>query len=158
MGVGALCVFAARLQQAWFPGTRVTQDVMIVAIYTVFIINCFFLCLVVLLQSGKGGGMAGIGGGGSGSATVFGNRGATTFVQKLTIASAALFMALSMLLAYLSTTSSATDAGEFRPAAVAPVEMPGAIPLELAPVEEGESAPLEVIPMEEETLPGDGGE
>lgn len=100
---------------------------MIAAIYTLFIVNCFFLCLIVLMQSGKGGGMELMGGGGGGgSATVFGNRGATTFVHKLTIGSAALFMFLSMLLAYLSTTPTAVDPSSFRQAApVAPAQGAG---------------------------------
>lgn len=100
---------------------------MIAAIYTLFVVNCIFLCLVVLMQSGQGGGMELMGGGG-GSSTVFGNRGATTFVHKLTIGSAALFMSLSMLLAYLSTSPTAVDPSSFRPAEEAPAQMGDGLP------------------------------
>lgn len=60
----------------------------------VYIIACLFLILVVLLQAGKGGGMGAIGGGGS--STVFGGRGAATFLTRLTGIMAALFMLLSV--------------------------------------------------------------
>ena len=50
-----------------------------VALVTVYVIICFFLILVVLLQQGKGADIAGAFGGGS-SQTAFGARGATTFL------------------------------------------------------------------------------
>lgn len=86
---------------------------MIAAIYTLYILNCFFLILTVLLQAGRGGGISFAGGGGGGSATVFGASGASTFMQKLTVASAVTFMTLSMLLAYLSSDGGAAADGEF---------------------------------------------
>jgi len=42
------------------------------------------LIVVVLLQSGKGGGLAGAFGGGGGSQAIFGGRGAATFLSKAT--------------------------------------------------------------------------
>lgn len=74
----------------------------IAALYVLFVINCLFLILVVLLQAGKGDGLAvlGAGGGGGGGDTILGNRGAATFLSKLTVASAVLFMLLSVVLAY----------------------------------------------------------
>ena len=69
---------------------------------------CLFLILTVLLQAGKGGGMGAAFGGG-GSATVFGGRGAGNFLTKLTTASAAAFMILSILLARMSVDTSAID-------------------------------------------------
>ena len=53
------------------------------ALVTIYVIICFFLILVVLLQQGKGADIAGAFGGG-GSQTAFGARGATTFLHKLT--------------------------------------------------------------------------
>ena len=70
----------------------------------VYVIVCAFLILVVLLQSGKGGGMGSIGGGAAGSTTVFGGAGAGNFLTRLTAIAAALFMILSATLAYLSTS------------------------------------------------------
>lgn len=76
---------------------------MIAAIYVVYVLTCLFLILVVLLQAGKGDGM-GAAFGGAGSNTILGNRGAATFLSKLTVASAVLFMLLSIVLAYHSST------------------------------------------------------
>ncbi|NOZ86720.1 MAG: preprotein translocase subunit SecG [Deltaproteobacteria bacterium] len=74
----------------------------ILAIFQVFL--CFFLILVVLLQSGKGADMGAAFGGGS-TQTMFGARGAQTFIGKLTTITAILFMGNSILLAYLSSSS-----------------------------------------------------
>lgn len=56
------------------------------------------LILVVLLQSGKGADIGATFGGGS-SQTVFGGRGAATFLSKVTSAVAVLFMISSLILA-----------------------------------------------------------
>jgi preprotein translocase subunit SecG len=63
---------------------------------------CVFLILVILLQTGKGGGM-GVAFGGA-SQTVFGPRGAGSFVGKATGIVAALFMITSMVLAFVSSS------------------------------------------------------
>jgi preprotein translocase subunit SecG len=77
---------------------------MITFLTILYVLVCLFLILVVLLQAGRGGGMGAAFGSG-GSQTVFGGAGATNFLQKLTVASAALFMILSATLAYLSSSS-----------------------------------------------------
>jgi len=69
-----------------------------------YVLVCFFLIAVVLLQSGKGGGLGSALGGG-GSQTVFGGAGAGNFLTRLTAICAALFMVLSATLAYLSSGS-----------------------------------------------------
>ena len=61
------------------------------------------LIMVVLLQSGKGAGMGAAFGGGS--QTLFGARGQTTFMHKLTAGMAILFMTMSVVLATLSASS-----------------------------------------------------
>ena len=63
---------------------------------------CLFLILVVLLQSGKGGGM-GIAFGGGGSQTVFGGSGAGNFLTKATAVTACIFMLTSVSLAYFAS-------------------------------------------------------
>ena len=73
---------------------------MYIALVTVYVIICFFLILVVLLQQGKGADIAGAFGGG-GSQTAFGARGATTFLHKLTTGAFIGFVVLSMLLSIL---------------------------------------------------------
>lgn len=70
-----------------------------------YVLICFFLILVVLLQSGKGGGMGSAFGGTSQS--VFGGAGAGNVLTRLTAIGAALFMVLSATMAYLSSSSEA---------------------------------------------------
>ncbi|HYX21536.1 MAG TPA: preprotein translocase subunit SecG, partial [Thermoanaerobaculia bacterium] len=67
---------------------------------TIYVVICFFLILVVLLQQGKGADIAGAFGGGS-SQTAFGARGATTFLHKLTTGAFVGFVLISMLLSIL---------------------------------------------------------
>mgnify|MGYP003572137669 CR=1 FL=1 len=64
---------------------------------------CLFLILVVLLQSGKGGGLRSAFGGGA-SQQIFGGAGAGNLLTRLTAAFAFTFMALSVWLAFLSTS------------------------------------------------------
>ncbi|MBW2464391.1 MAG: preprotein translocase subunit SecG, partial [Deltaproteobacteria bacterium] len=70
----------------------------------IYVMVCIFLIMVVLLQSGKGGGMGALGGQAAGSQTVFGGAGAGNFLTRLTAICAALFMILSAALAYLSSS------------------------------------------------------
>ncbi len=66
---------------------------------TVHIIICVFLIFIVLIQSSKGAQMGAAFGGSS--QTIFGSRGATTFLSKFTTAMAIIFMVTSLLLAFL---------------------------------------------------------
>lgn len=68
-----------------------------------YVFVCLFLILVVLLQSGKGGGLGSAFGGGA-SQQIFGGAGAGNLLTRLTAGSAFLFMVLSVLLAFLSTS------------------------------------------------------
>lgn len=67
-----------------------------------YVLVCAFLVLVVLLQPGRGG-MGGAFGSGMGQ-QVFGGAGPTNILQKITAICAALFMVLSILLAYMSSS------------------------------------------------------
>lgn len=97
---------------------------MTLAFTILFVLNCFFLILVVLLQAGRGGGLS-ISGASAGSATVFGASGGATFLQKLTVGSAVGFMVLSMVLARLSSSHSGVSEGMFiDPDAEAGLEAP----------------------------------
>lgn len=58
----------------------------------VHVLVCMLLIGAVLLQSGKGGGLAGSIGGGMGSSSVLGGRTATTFLSKATTVLATVFM------------------------------------------------------------------
>ena len=70
------------------------------------ILVCFALVLTVLLQSGKGGGLAGGAFGGT-AQTVFGGRGATDFLTRATMVLGATFFATSLVLALMSSNSRA---------------------------------------------------
>jgi preprotein translocase subunit SecG len=73
------------------------MSILIGLIYTIHIVVCFFLIVVVLLQSGKSGDIAAAFGG-MGSQTAFGPRGAATALSKATTWSAVLFMLTSITL------------------------------------------------------------
>jgi preprotein translocase subunit SecG len=80
---------------------------MLIALTIVHILICFFLIVVVLLQSGKAADLAGAFGG-MGSQTAFGPRGAATLLSKATTAAAVLFMLNSIALGVLHTRQSGT--------------------------------------------------
>ncbi|MFQ5638011.1 MAG: preprotein translocase subunit SecG [bacterium] len=72
----------------------------------IYLIVCFAMTLVILLQSSKGGGLAGaFGGGGGGMGAVFGGRGAATFLSRITTGLAIAFLSLSLLLSFLNRGS-----------------------------------------------------
>ena len=66
----------------------------------VHIIVCFLMIAAILLQSGKGAEIGAAFGGSS--QTVFGSRGPGTFLSKVTVAAAIIFMLTSLGLAVLS--------------------------------------------------------
>lgn len=68
----------------------------------IHLIVCFGLVVSVLLQSGKGGGLAGaFGGQGGGGQAIFGGRGAATFLHKATAVLGALFLLTALMLAVM---------------------------------------------------------
>ncbi|MFH1864879.1 MAG: preprotein translocase subunit SecG, partial [Candidatus Eisenbacteria bacterium] len=69
------------------------------AILGIHIAVCAGLIVVVLLQSGKGGGLAGAFGGAGGVGAVFGGQAAATFLTKATRYLAIAFMVTSLSLA-----------------------------------------------------------
>ena len=106
---------------------------MYIALVVVYVVICFFLILVVLIQQGRGADIAGAFGGG-GSQTAFGARGATTFLHKLTTGAFVGFVLLSMLLSIL----------EARPRSSVIKTLPGAPAAQkapAAPIPPGQPAP-----------------
>ncbi len=73
---------------------------------SIYIIICLALTVVILLQSSKGGGLAGAFGGGGGMGAVFGGRGAATFLSRLTTYLAVAFLGLSLLISFVNRGSS----------------------------------------------------
>jgi len=79
---------------------------MAILLTIIHVLVCFFLIVVVLLQSGKAADLAGAFGG-MGSQTTFGPRGSATVLSKATTISAALFMLTSLFLSVLTTRGAA---------------------------------------------------
>lgn len=75
---------------------------MLTFILILHVLVAFFMILVVLLQPGNRGGVSAALGG-AGGETVFGGRGANTFLTKLTFVAAVLFMLTNLSLSFLST-------------------------------------------------------
>ncbi len=94
---------------------------MISAILIIHVIVCFFLILIVLLQTGKGADI-GAAFGGTSTQTLFGSTGGNTFFNKLTIGVATVFMLTCLLLAYFSTKPGTRSIMKTRAAETAPVE------------------------------------
>src|ERR1700682_2646012 len=81
---------------------------MTIVLTIIHIVVCFFLVVVVLLQSGKAADLAGAFGG-MGSQTAFGPRGSATVLSKATTIAAAVFMMTSLSLAILATRNAASS-------------------------------------------------
>lgn len=77
---------------------------MITFITIIHVIVCLILIGVVLLQAGKGAEMGAAFGGSS--QTIFGSRGSATFLSKLTVGAAVLFMVTSFSLSVLNKSRS----------------------------------------------------
>ena len=106
------------------------------------ILVCIALVASVLLQSGKGGGLAGGAFGGT-AQTVFGGRGATDFMTRATMVLGGVFFATSLVLALMSSntdraTRSLIQEDARRSGAAAP-RVPGA---STAPPNRLQQAPL----------------
>jgi len=115
---------------------------MTIALTILHVFVSLFLIAVVLLQSGKGAEM-GASFGSSGSQSVFGAGGGTSFLSKLTTSAAIIFMLTSLTLAYISghPSSSSMMSGKGKTAPVqAPAAAPG--PQKAAPA----SAPAPAVP------------
>ena len=73
---------------------------------TLLVLDGVFLGVVILLQAGKGGGLAAMGGG-AGATEVLGGRQATTLLTRATWIAGSAFMGLSLVLAIMSSRSAA---------------------------------------------------
>lgn len=75
---------------------------MLTFITVIHVLVCILLIVSILLQSSKGGGLAGVFGGGGGMGTVFGGRGAASFLSKVTMWLGIAFAVTSLTIAFLS--------------------------------------------------------
>lgn len=87
---------------------------MTIFLVVLHILVCVFLILFVLLQPGARGGV-GAAFGGAGGQTVFGGRGANTFLAKLTAAAAVIFMLTSISLSYFVSRGTSVMEGTVAP-------------------------------------------
>lgn len=90
------------------------------------IIVSLFLIFIVLIQGGKGAELGAAFGGGA-SQTIFGGRGAATFLNKLTTVIAIVFMFTSLLLAIVSVRSTSVVGGS-EPAKAVPAQQQAPVP------------------------------
>jgi preprotein translocase subunit SecG len=97
---------------------------------TVLVLDGIFLGVVILLQSGKGGGLAAVGGGAAMTEGILGGRQATTVLTRATWTGGTIFMVLALVLSIMSSRSQ-------QPTSVIQVDAPAAP----APVLGGEPAP-----------------
>ncbi|MFQ5536355.1 MAG: preprotein translocase subunit SecG [Gemmatimonadota bacterium] len=103
------------------------------------ILDGIFLSVVILLQSGKGGGLAAMGGGTAMTEGVLGGRQATTLLTRATWISGSLFMVLALVLSIMSSRAA-------QPESVIQVEAPATAP-----------APQPVLPGAASDAPAQGG-
>lgn len=122
---------------------------MTIALTALHVAVSIFLIGVVLLQSGKGAEM-GASFGSSGSQSVFGAGGGTSFLSKMTTGAAVIFMLTSLTLAYVSgmPSSSSIMSGATK---VAP--SPAAQPTTQAPVVPAQGQPAVPVPAKPANTP-----
>lgn len=127
---------------------------MIILLTIVHVIVCFFLVVVVLLQSGKAADLAGAFGG-MGSQTAFGPRGAATVLSKATTIAAGLFMLTSLTLSVMATRSGRTGSTVLERAAPVTKGAPastGSTPIQIQTP--GGGAPTTVnVPNQQQSAP-----
>ncbi len=124
---------------------------MYILVLIVHVLVCLFLCIVVLLQSGKAADLAGAFGG-MGSQTAFGPRGSATLLSKATTISAVLFMITSLTLSIMATRSAGLGSTvlQDRPASKqAPAKsVPGPqVPVQIPGQPVPQSGPSQTIPV-----------
>ena len=70
-----------------------------------FMLICFLLTFVILIQSSKGGGLAGTFGGMDTMGSLFGGRGSAPFLQKVTAVLATVFVIIALLMSIMTRGS-----------------------------------------------------
>lgn len=101
---------------------------MTVFLIIIHIFVCLFLIAVVLLQSGKGAEMGAAFGGSS--QTLFGSRGAATFLGKMTTIVAIVFMLTSFILAIVTSKGTSVIKKTTVPQQAVPAPVPVAPPVQ----------------------------
>jgi preprotein translocase subunit SecG len=118
----------------------------IAIVISIHVLVCISMCIVVLLQQGKGADVGAVFGGSS--QTIFGSSGAGNFLTKLTAGLAVVFFATSIFLAYSSArraTGSVLEGSSksVMPLKAAPAKKPAGVPQFPAPAP---VAPVPAVP------------
>ena len=125
---------------------------MSVLIVIIHILVSLALIGIVLLQAGKGADIGAAFGAGS-SQTMFGTRGAATFLQKATVTAAVTFMVTSLALTFISNRSKSSSV--VKQAVPAAPQAPGTSAPPAAPVAPATPGTLPGLPaMPSEPKPG----
>lgn len=122
---------------------------MIYVLYTIHVVICLFLILVVLLQQGKGADLSVFGGGSTQAA--FGARGAATILHKMTVAGFVGFILTTMAIGFLQTGSSQSSVMRTVEEAAEPVPVP-TTDAGMAVEEAVEEAVIEAVAEEAEAI------
>ncbi len=124
---------------------------MYILLNIIHVLVCLLLVVAVLLQSGKGGGLASAIGGGLSSSSLLGGRSAATFLSKATAILAIAFMVSSLTQAVVvrtrDTTPMTATERMLRERGAPPAEQP--VPLQpggILPGEEVPEVPVESVP------------
>lgn len=107
---------------------------------TILILDGLFLSVVILLQSGKGGGLAAMGGGAAATDGILGGRQATTMLTRSTWTAGTAFMVLALVLSIMSSRAQQPESILRQDLAPAPT-----------------TQPQPVLPGETTVPPGEGG-
>jgi preprotein translocase subunit SecG len=105
---------------------------------TILVLDGILLSAVILLQAGKGGGLASVGGGAAMTEGILGGRQATTVLTRATWVTGTVFMVLALWLSILSSRAR-------QPTSVIQVPAPAA-----------SAAPAPVLPSQGQRAPAEG--
>ncbi len=108
-----------------------------------YVVVCISLVVIVLLQSGKGGGLTGIFGSGGGGQTIFGARTGDVMTKTTTVL-AVCFMLFSLVLAILSGNRTSSMTKEIEAAGM---EMPISPDTATAEAEASDQVSATVVPV-----------
>ncbi len=92
----------------------------------VLVLDGIFMTVIILLQSGKGGGLAAVGGGAAMTEGILGGRQATTVLTRATWTSGTIFMVLALVLSIMSSRAR-------QPSSVIQVQAPVTAPAPVLP-------------------------
>jgi preprotein translocase subunit SecG len=120
--------------------------------YTVHVLICLFLILVVLLQQGSGADLSVFGGGAT--QTAFGARSATSLLHRLTVAGFVGFILTTIAIGFVKMGGPGSSVMSDVPVAEAPAEA-GADEVPALPEATPEGA--ELVPATDESTPDDEG-